>query len=348
MSSFTTAAQTIKHVYKDVSSGFSPWSDNYKNGECLQVESPLSIATHGCDGDMLFAVRMRSLKSSNDRGYTLMAVSDSEDTLSLHVTPNITDDPLRDVEKVRMTLALSGKNVAHVELDRGEFDCRSGWNILRLDRIGNDISVSAGRQSSRQVIYVSFVSERFSGNICNIIIIPDSNNILEIESAQLTTQQSARRCLNSGCDVAELYSLVENTGGIFGYWRLVDYDFDDRYMRPTDNLQMLLVPLSYIPEYKLLPISSTLPDATDVLVFVYADGDASHLGVWESGMIKALLIPSGTAGVWQLRWYDSEGNEIDSESLSAKPLASLTSDGDAINLVFPSRYSSFRFAKQRK
>lgn len=331
--------------YMDCRTGFGAFGKGGCRGEALRIDSAATAPVDSCcGGDMLFSVRLRSLHARPGRGYSMAVAGSGGDTLRLHVVPSPCEDPLRDEESTTLRLTASDSLIARAELKRRDFDSRDGWNILRLERQGRDLSVSAGRENSRVAIHMAGGASFFPEKAVSVGIEPDAGNSLELQCALISAVRTPRRWLDSGVELRALDSIASSAPGPCGRWSLLDYDFDDRYMRCSGDLQLLVVPLAAIPAAgRVFPGVSPARS----LALIYLSGASGDSDVWQPGMLKGMLTPAVAGGVWRLRWFDSEGEEIDGGAASSLPTAVCDADAGIMTLSFPSRYSTFRLVRNR-
>lgn len=333
-------------VYTDARSGFSFFGEANADGSpVLRIDSAVEGRVCGGDADVMFTVRLRSAGKHSGEGYSLYLADSDRDTLRLYVTPCEAPDPIRDEERTQLRLETRGEILAETYLPRNQFDNGNGYNTIGVGRKGNVVEVTAGRMETALAIHIADGAFSFPGEVTSAGIIPCNGNVLELECAQLVSVPSARWRLSSGFTESEIAALVsEGEDEPCGFWTLLDFDVDDRYMRCGGDYYIAVVKWGDIA-VSSPALASRFDYPSEAFAILYLDGAGVDKRRWETGMLKGVMLPTKLKSAWRLVWFDSTGEAIDPENVASMSTATIDSSGNLLQLAFPERYSSLRFVR---
>ncbi len=341
---FATFSREV--VYTDGQSGFSFFGAGSRdNSSVLRIDSVVEGIVSGGDADVTFTVRIRNAKKHPKGGYSIYLAGNRADTMRVSVTPCEASDPLRDEERTLLRLTIGDEVIASAYLPRSRFDDRDGFNTLGIGRKGNMLEVSAGRMESACVIQTADAEGRFRGEVTSAGIEAGRDNAVEVECARVVSYPSARRRLSTGLSVSEIASSVHNgEGEPCGFWTLLDFDVDDRYMRCGGDYRLAIVRWGDLAD-KAAEFTSRYGYPSEAFAILYLEGAGVDRHRWEAGMLKGVMLPTPLKSAWRLVWFDSKGETIDPERYASMSTATIDESGRILQLAFPERYSSLRFIR---
>lgn len=298
------------------------------------------------DRDLSIALRLRTPNKRQGPGYALFLTGESGDTIRLTIRKNSSDDPLRDIEGSLLSLALNDKVLKEVMLPRRTFDNADGFNTLRVQRSAGILTVRAGKKETTEVIRQPLSNGVFGGKISSFGIAPLDGSSIELSRIQLTVYPTLEDRLATNLD-KELLSVLtlDSFEGPEGFWSLLDYDLDDKYLRTGGDYKLAVVDCAAIRDYLPGEMNSSSPEATYAVI--YLSGAVTDKDKWTEGMIKGFFVPTGLSSAWRLVWFDSEGNPVDAALSTNLSTATLDSSGNLLTLSFPGRYSTIRLFRNR-
>lgn len=311
------------------------------NGAAKEIKDSYEIAIDSCSGDMLFACRVKTLAS--DKGYTLFLASPS-DTLALRVAGTKVSDPIYDEDCTVFTLTVaSSQTVGEGRLPIKVFSKSKGFNTVRIERVGGEIAVFAGAAETMSVSFQGGERLRFGEVVTSVGIIADDDAPITLQSSLVSSELDLRQYLSCGLTHEELSDVVEESYAPCGFWQMLDFDLDDRYLRIGGDYKVAVIPLKEIASEAICARELNLPEGS--LAMIYCSGSVASAQLWREGMVKGFMIPGAAQNLWKLLWYDSKGELLDVDSGFSLNSVVVEGTSHVMQLNFPSRYSSLRFLK---
>lgn len=343
-----------RRLYVDSRTGFAPFVGGEVSSDALTVRRTATAPTGGSDGDFSFTARLRLCRG---RGAYVISLADSigGGTLVLRVEPQLVDDPVRGTDSSLLSLSVINAGGSHLlaeaSLRHGDFDSGSGFNIVKIERLGDVLGVSAGRTHARPVMWLQGAARHFGGDISSVTVAPAAEDaVVELDCAQMSADNSSRRRLDTGFQAAELERMAaaaSGKSGAYGVWTMLDFDVDDRYLRPGGDYRLAVVPLSELATGSVSMAELAADSPEDTVALVYLSGARVSAGLWHPGMLKGLLMPASVDRTWRVVWYDAAGEELAPAPAVDLATAALDADSRILQFTFPERYSSVRFMRQR-
>lgn len=326
-------------IYNDSSTGFSLFGEPAAKGQPLIITDLLEGCIEGGDRDVTWAIRLRDTNKGSKGAYRLYITNEEGDTLSLSVESIHVHEFMTDKEDTHLVLKLGDEVVGETVLPRKKFDNAEGFNTIRIERIGRDIAVYGGKSDPQSLFRLSGSDNPFNGPIVSIGLIPRKGSGLEIEKTQLTLEPSIKFRLETQLDEEDLKNLTEEKSGTpTGLWSMLDFDFDDRYLKNGGDYNLAIIPCDSIGKETRIGVDWP----TGSYAIIYLSGASMNNREWELGMVKGFLIPTALTSAWRVIWYDSEGQPLNDLQGSSMATASLDESGKILQLSFPERYSSLR------
>ena len=306
----------------------------------LKVDDFVGGHIESGDNDISIAFRLRNCKGRKSAGFSIYLFTSEGDSVVLEAVPMHGLDPLREKEETRLRLYQGDKLIEEKYVPVREMDNLNGFNTLRLERVGNSFGVYAGRIDTKRRIWLEGIDDDLSGNFVSFGIKPLQGNVIEIEKLQLVSFPSAAENLSTGLTPADIETIIaSNINSPCGYWSLLDFDFDDRYVRNGGDYNLAIVPLS---EISLNFPSKDLCSSSGSYAMIYLSGAKIDSEKWKYGMLKGVMEPTSLSSVWRLKWFDSQGEPMDTEETANMSTASMDDNGHILTLSFPERYSGMR------
>lgn len=303
---------------------------------------PLEIPVDSCGGDLLFSARVRT--DSPRKGYTLYLAAPS-DTLFVSVRASTVNDPVLDEEHTDFVLSDPHAQLASGKLGLQKFSTDPVYNTVRIERTGKGISVSAGRMETASVDFAKSAHPEFDGLITGVGILPQGGGqTLEIQAVQVAYTRSPERFLSTRLTPDGIADAASKGEPPCGFWHMLDFDLDDRYLRSGGDYSVAVVPAAQLPGG--IPALDGVALSESAFAVVYCDGAVAGAPLWKYGMLKGLLLPTPVQGVWRVVWFDSKGERLDDNDGNLSS-AIMEESGRVLLFNFPSRYSSFRMIRVR-
>ena len=210
------------------------------------------------------------------------------------------------------------KELAETRLDKG-VSLEDDMNTLCVDVDEQHVTVSIGKNELQQVLEAPV--KRITGMVkVGYLVGPGAS--VAVERAVLTIEnekQVAATTLWTPAALDEYFA--QSTDPIEGYWRYLDRDMQDDWLRLGGR-------------YTLAVVRSD--DGYDL---IYIDGAQVKKTMWTPGMLKGHMTPTLFTGNYDLSWIDATMEPIDKDTYAT------IENGIILTLYFPTYKSQVRFAK---
>ena len=231
-------------------------------------------------------------------------------------------DDITDQRSMQLTLVqrVNGttNELASTTLNRG-VSLEDGLNTLCVDVDDRGVRVSIGKDDLQQVLEANV--NRPTGAVqVGYLVGPGSR--VAIERAVLTIDNDNQVATTSlwTLDALEEY-LNNSTDPIEGYWKYLDRDMDEKWLRLGGRYTLAVV------------------RADDGYDIIYIDGAQVKKSQWEPGMLKGHIIKTIFTGNYDLTWVDATLEPINEDTYAT------IENGVILTLNFPVFKCQVRFAK---
>ena len=233
--------------------------------------------------------------------------------------------PLNDIadqRSMRVTLVQNdGSNaieLASATLTRG-VSLEDDLNTVCVDVSSNNVRVAIGKDELIPVLETAVARPAGSVKVGYLV---GAGSRVSIERAVLTVegeQQAARTTLWT-VDALDEY-LTSSIDPVEGYWRYLDRDMEDKWLRLGGRYTLAIV------------------RADDGYDLIYLDGAQVHKSQWQPCMLKGHITKTQFTGNYDLKWIDATMEPIDEDCYAT------IENGILLTLNFPIYKSQVRFSK---
>ena len=271
-------------------------------------------------------------KSVQSPGWSIVAIGVRGDTLRFRFKPEesmAAGDGISSSRTLRLTTeyippkSSSNRPIARTILTN-KLDAYTGWNSLRLDLDNNNSTLSGGVHSR----HVILTGENPLSQVAHIgfEVAPGGRIALDHLSLESPDKQSLTSIVDTPGELARLCrQTAESQDEMEGDWVVYDRSLDESHLRSGG-------------EYRLLAVAT--PGGYQLL---YLDGARVCADKWKAGDRKAELRKGDIPGVWNVIWYDAEG-----QPLSRDIRAQYDSSTSLLTITFPYFSSQLRLYPVRK
>ncbi len=249
----------------------------------------------------------------DDGGYCAVVLSCNNST----PYDDITDQRSMQVTLIRQERK-DKKVLASTTLTRG-VSLEDDLNTLCVDVDERGVRVSIGKDDLQQVLEASI--PRPSGAVrVGYLVGPGSR--VAIERAVLTIDNDNQVATSTlwTLDALDEY-LMNSTDPTEGYWRYLDRDMEDKWLRLGGRYTLAVV------------------RADDGYDIIYIDGAQVKKSQWKPGMLKGHIVKTIFTGNYDLKWIDATMEPITDDAYVT------IENGVILTLYFPVFKSQVRFAK---
>ena len=230
---------------------------------------------------------------------------------------DITDQRSMQV-KVIQCIGIETEVIAQTILSKG-VSMEDDMNTLCVDVDEHGVSVSIGKEELQQVLEATVA--RPDGDVSvGYLVGPGSRvaierAVLTIDSEQQvsTTTRWTRESLDQ--------HFAESADPIEGYWKYLDRDMEDKWLRLGGRYTLALV---------------RNDDGYDI---IYIDGAQVKKSLWHEGMLKGRLTKTMFSGNYEASWIDATLEPID------RDVQATLENGIILTVNFPVYKSQVRFSK---
>ena len=231
-------------------------------------------------------------------------------------------DDITDQRSMQVSLVKSESGnvteLASATLTRG-VSLEDDLNNVCVDVTGHGVQVSMGKDELEPVLEASVA--RPAGEVWVGYLVGAGSRV-SIERAVLTIdneQQVATSTLWT-LDALDEY-LATSADPVEGYWRYLDRDMEDKWLRLGGRYTLAVV------------------RADDGYDLIYIDGAQVKKSQWQACMLKGHMTKTQFSGNYDLRWIDATMEPIDEDCYAT------IENGVILSLHFPIYKSQVRFAK---
>ena len=282
---------------------------NNKQGKTTTIKNPLT-------GSSNFITSPEwGLVFNRDRHGNYCAVVLSCDNSSPY--NDITDQRTMQVSIIQRT---DGETIqlAQTQLTKG-VSLEDDLNTLCVDVDERGVTVSIGRNELIQVLEATIT--RPTGDVMVGYLVGPGARVA-IERAVLTIDNEKQVNTTTLWTRDELDAYLEQSADpVEGYWRYLDRDMQDEWLRLGGRYTLALV------------------RADDGYDLIYVDGAQVKKSQWQWGMLKGHMTKTAFSGNYDLRWIDATMEPIDKDAYAT------IENGIILTLYFPVFKSQVRFAK---
>lgn len=231
-------------------------------------------------------------------------------------------DDITDQRTMRVALIQREENVkttlAETSLTKG-VSLEDDFNTLCVDVDERGVRVSIGKDELQQVLEAS-VSRPMSEIQVGYLVGPGA--CVAIERAVLTLENDNQVIASTlwTLDALDEY-LATSTDPVEGYWKYLDRDMQDEWLRLGGRYTLAVV------------------RADNGYDLIYIDGAQVKKSQWQPGMIKGHINKTIFSGNYDLSWTDATMEPIDNDAYAT------IENGVILTLNFPTYKSQVRFAK---
>ena len=210
------------------------------------------------------------------------------------------------------------KELAQTQLDKG-VSLEDDMNTLCVDVDEQHVTVSIGKNELQQVLEVPI---KRTASMVKVGYLVGPGACTAIERAVLTIENEKQVAATTPWTLTSLDEyLAQSTDPIEGYWRYLDRDMQDDWLRLGGR-------------YTLATVRND--DGYDL---IYIDGAQVKKTMWVPGMLKGHITPTLFTGNYDLSWIDATMEPIDKDTYAT------IENGVILTLYFPVYKSQVRFAK---
>ena len=231
-------------------------------------------------------------------------------------------DDITDQRSMQVSLVkYEGGNateLASATLTRG-VSLEDDLNNVCVDVTGHSVQVSMGKDELEPVLEASVA--RPAGEVWVGYLVGAGSRV-SIERAVLTidNEQQVSATTLWTLDALEQY-LATSADPVEGYWRYLDRDMEDKWLRLGGRYTLAVV------------------RADDGYDLIYIDGAQVKKSQWQACMLKGHMTKTQFSGNYDLRWIDATMEPIDEDCYAT------IENGVILSLHFPIYKSQVRFAK---
>ncbi len=335
---FTTAAVGMLHGAS--TPALSP-------GSTLPVRPEIEARIDSLSGPFRLSLRISASQPTwRTKGlFSAYLTGESGDTLSLTLTPQISQEELIADDKYLLTASLSGRPepLGSATIKAAQLDPRNAPYSLVIERTrAASLIIGLGKFDITPLLNIPASSLPPTITAIGLRAAPTID--VALQSAALVIETHTTASLATGLTNSDIDQLLQTaTQPIEGYWRLLDFNADDKYLRQGGAYSLALVSASSLPRG-----CKYYSAEAGHFVMLYLSGARQNSNAWQSGMVKATLQPTDFPNVWQFNWYDPQGRLIESTTEVGSDLQSVvqaSSDLHTLTFTMPSRYSTFRLQR---
>lgn len=192
-------------------------------------------------------------------------------------------------------------------------------NIVCVDVSGRGVQVSIGKDELVQVLEASVL--RPAGTVwVGYLVGPGSRVSIERAVLTIDNEQQVTTSTLWTLDALDEY-LAVSADPIEGYWKYLDRDMEDKWLRLGGRYTLAIV------------------RADDGYDLIYIDGAQVNKSQWQPCMLKGHITRTQFTGNYDLRWIDATMEPISEDCYAA------IENGVILTLNFPIYKSQVRFAK---
>lgn len=233
-------------------------------------------------------------------------------------------DPYNDIADQRtMQITLvkcSGGDkveLARATISRG-VSLEDEMNTLCVDVDEREVTVSIGKNELQEVLHAKVPRSMATVQV-GYLVGPGAR--VSIERAVLTVENDKQVDNHTSWTRETLDQYLEETiDPIEGYWRYLDRDTQDEWLRLGGRYTLAIV------------------KSGDNYDIIYIDGAQVKKSLWQTGMLKGHMAKTAFSGNYDLSWIDATAEPIGGEAYASV-------DGIILSLNFPEYKSQVRFAK---
>ena len=234
-------------------------------------------------------------------------------------------DDITDQRSMRVSIVqndgMDEKELACTSLTRG-VSLEDDMNTICVDVNEQQVTVSIGKNDLQQVLEVPV--KRPVGMVqVGYLVGPGARTAVERAVLTIENEQQIAATTLWSLENLEEY-LSQSTDPVEGYWRYLDRDMQDEWLRLGGRYTLAVV------------------RADDGYDLIYIDGAQVKKSMWQLGMIKGHISKTQFTGNYDLRWIDATMEPIDKDAYAT------IENGVILTLNFPVYKSQVRFAKVLK
>ncbi len=284
--------------------GFEPWPVDPNSGlpvaEGSQIVSPLAADTSDFSLRLILKIETPARHHSS---FTILLVDSAGFQRKISLTEQTGGIPEIAERKI---LRLSMTDDAGHIYSTDDYKCDiDNFSIITLSRNNGVLTIHGEKHKH------SF--GKYPYDISGIGIAAPQECKITIHSGRWTHRPPLSRTLTSSYDISDIDRLLDNTHDVIaGHYAI--------YSSALDNTR-----LGMGGDYRL----AILPDDAEGYFVLYLDGAVTNASAWQPGMVKAHLTPTFYNGVYDVKWYDADGNPLQSG------VKATVADDSTLRLIFP-------------
>ena len=208
--------------------------------------------------------------------------------------------------------------LAQTSLSKG-VSLEDDMNTVCIDVDEHGVTVSIGKNELQQVLEAAV--KRPAGIVqVGYLVGPGARTAVERAVLTIENEKQVTTTTAWTLDALDEY-LAQSADPIEGYWRYLDRDMQDEWLRLGGRYTLAIV------------------RSDDGYDLIYIDGAQVKKSMWTPGMIKGHISPTQFTGNYDLRWIDATMEPIGNDTYAT------VENGVILTLYFPVYKSQVRFAK---
>lgn len=231
-------------------------------------------------------------------------------------------DDITDQRTMQVTVVQSSgndlKELARTQLSKG-VSLEDDMNTICVDVDENGVTVSIGKNELQQVLEVPV--KRPAGMVkVGYLVGPGARTAVERAVLTIDNEKQVTTATQWTLEALDEY-LSQSSDPMEGYWRYLDRDMQDEWLRMGGRYTLAVV------------------RADNGYDIIYIDGAQVKKSMWVPCMLKGHITPTQFTGNYDLSWIDATMEPIDKDAYAT------IENGVILTLNFPVYKSQVRFSK---
>lgn len=283
---------------------------NNRQGKTKSIKNPMTGGT-----TLITSPRWGLVFNMDDNGNYCAVVLNCDNSVPYD---DITDQRSMQVSLIKCDGNGNEIELASETLQRG-VSLEDDLNTVCVDVNERSVQVSIGKDELTQVLEAAL--SRPTGMVrVGYLVGPGSR--VSVERAVLTIDNERQVTASTLWTLQALDEYLANsTDPVEGYWRYLDRDMEDKWLRLGGRYTLAVV------------------RADDGYDLIYIAGAQVKKSLWQPGMLKGHMVKTQFIGNYDLRWIDATMEPIDDDCYAS------VENGVILTLNFPIFKSQVRFAK---